>query len=189
MVHRARRSPARSGTCRRIGPERMDGGLNWCMGFLPARHRMRALTGRLEWLAATQARFYADGGGWTLKTRIRWEQPRRRGLPGVGCAIFAVQQRAGTGPIRVFSVYPFCICVEACLLCRVPHRCRAGRRWMRRRGLGDVPRAAAAITSPGRETSRRGIVGGVSRTTRQTSVSWPAQAGHPRFSSCHTAKS
>jgi hypothetical protein len=69
-----------------------DGGLNRCMGFLPTRSQVRALTGSgIERFAATQARFYADAGGWTLNTRIRREQPPRRGLPGFGCAMSAVK--------------------------------------------------------------------------------------------------
>jgi hypothetical protein len=58
--------------------------------------------------------------------RIRQQHPPRRGLPGFGCAMSAVKRRAGPRPIRVLSVYPFCICVESFLLCRVPHRCPRG---------------------------------------------------------------
>ncbi len=67
--------------------------------------------------------------------RIRQQHPPRRGLPGFGCVMSAVKRRAGPRPIRVLSVYPFCICVESFLLCRVPHRCRTGSNPVWRPGL------------------------------------------------------
>ena len=85
--------------------------------------------------AAKQARFCADAGGWTLNTRIRQGAPASARLPGCGCALSAVQQRAGPWPIRVLGVYPCCICVEF-LVDRAPHRGRAeGRSAVCRRGL------------------------------------------------------
>ena len=64
----------------------------------------------------------------------------------------AVTRRAGLRPIRVFCVHPFCICVESCLLCRGPHRCRAGSSRVWRRGLamclmvrGVLSRGAAEL--------------------------------------------
>ena len=106
------------------------------MRYLPARSEVCALTGGgIEWLAAKQAGFYADAGGCTQNTRIRQQHPPRRGLPGFGCAMAAVKRRAGPRPIRVLSVYPFCICVESFLLCRVPHVAAWGRSPVWRPGL------------------------------------------------------
>ena len=121
------------------------------MRYLPARSEVCALTGSgIEWLAAKQAGFYADGGGCTQNTRIRQQHPPRRGLPGFDCAMAAVKRRAGPRPIRVLSVYPFCICVESFLLCRVPHRCRAGEKPGVASGLGDVPHGACGFVTAAR---------------------------------------
>ena len=97
-------------------------------GVLPACNAAGAHSGGIERIAAPQARLNADAGGWTLNTRMGSEQSRRRGLPGRGCAMSAVQQRASLRPIRVFCVHPCCICVESFLRWHVPHRSTRGHR-------------------------------------------------------------
>jgi hypothetical protein len=105
-------------------PGGWDGGPNRCMGS--CRRAARSVPSPATSSGSRRSKqgftpMQADGRGYT---RIGTGAPAGRGLPGFGCAMCAVKQRAGPRPIGVFSVYPFCICVESFLLCRVPHGCR-----------------------------------------------------------------
>jgi len=119
---------------------------------------------------------HADGTGAAASAR----------LPGFGSAMSAVKHRAGPRPICVLCVHLFCICVESCFLCRVPHCRRPGEAWSGIGGHGDVPHGAwgvsvaAAIAALCRMTDE--LVHGV--LAQESSARWPS-AGAPGASTVY----
>jgi hypothetical protein len=99
----------------------------WCMGFWPVCGSGVPSPRR----AAKQASSNADAERCTLMHADGTGALASARLPGGGCAMSAVKHRAGPRPIRVHQRASFCICVETCLLCRVPrcHCRRPGEAW------------------------------------------------------------